>query len=135
MTSKTHITTGLVCSLPFITMQNVGLISMAIIGAILPDVDLKLKMKHRSITHSIVGYLALSYGLFTRDYEIGLFFSIGYLTHLLLDMLTVKGIKLFYPLKKNIGLKLFKTDGALDHAIRFLGLGLISVWLLNLVLY
>lgn len=135
MTSKTHITTGLVCSLPFITIQNVSLISMAIIGAILPDIDLKLKFKHRGITHSIIGYLFISYGLFTRDYEIGLFFSIGYLTHLLLDMLTVKGIKLFYPLRKNVGLKLVKTNGALDHTIRFLGLGLIAIWLLSLAIY
>lgn len=122
MTTKTHITTGIACSLPFFNSNNINLISLAIVGSILPDIDIKMGMKHRGFTHSLICFLILSYGLFLRDFEVGLFFSIGYISHLFLDFLTQKGIQLFFPFNKRFGVKILKTNGIVDRIIRYIGI-------------
>lgn len=122
MTTKTHITTGFACSLPFFNSNNITLISLVIVGSILPDIDIKMGIKHRGFTHSLPCFFILSYGLFLRDYEVGLFFSIGYISHLFLDFLTQKGIQLFFPFNKRFGIKILKTNGLVDHIIRYIGI-------------
>lgn len=62
---------------------------------------------HRSFTHSILGFLAMSYitKIITSTFNLDIIYSgfmIGYGLHLLADFFTVKGIQLFYPIKKNI---------------------------------
>ena len=62
---------------------------------------------HRGFTHSILGYvLATSIvRIISLEFDLPnmyLGFSSGYITHLIGDFLTVKGIKLFYPISKNI---------------------------------
>ncbi|MHC1682316.1 MAG: metal-dependent hydrolase [Clostridiaceae bacterium] len=122
MTTKTHITTGFACSLPFLNSNNITLISLVLVGSILPDIDIKMGMKHRGFTHSLLCFLILAYGLFLRDFEVGLFFSIGYISHLLLDCLTQKGIQFFFPFEKRIGIKILKTNGIVDHLIRYIAI-------------
>lgn len=62
---------------------------------------------HRGFTHSILGFLIFAYIIknitdpFNLD-SIAKAISLGYLSHLLADFLTPKGIKLFYPLNTNI---------------------------------
>lgn len=62
---------------------------------------------HRSFTHSIIGFLVISYiiKLITTKYNLPyayLGFIIGYVLHLAADFFTIKGIQLFYPLKLNV---------------------------------
>jgi len=45
----------------------------------------------------------------------------GYILHIVADMLTISGVKLFYPIKRNIKIPLFKTGGTRE-------------WLLSIVL-
>lgn len=78
---------------------------------------------HRGFTHSLLGlvtssiiikYLSLKYGLI--DIYIGFF--IGYLMHLVADFFNPKGIKIFYPLKKNISAFLtIKTGGKMEKKL------------------
>lgn len=122
MTTKTHITTGFACALPLLNSSNITLASLVLVGSILPDIDIKMGIKHRGFTHSLPCFIILSYGLFLRDFEVGLFFSIGYISHLILDFLTQKGIQLFFPFNKRFGIKIFKTNGLIDHIIRYIGI-------------
>ena len=62
---------------------------------------------HRSFTHSIIGFLVISYTvkLITINYNLPYIyfgFIMGYALHLLADFFTIKGIQLFYPLKLNV---------------------------------
>jgi len=48
---------------------------------------------------------------------------VGYVLHIGADMLTISGVKLFYPLRFNVGLPIFSTGGIREKLLRF-GLGL-----------
>lgn len=104
------------------------------IGSLFPDIDhqnsflsRKVKplswltskvLKHREFTHSIVGTISIYYLLKLILDKIAIdillsdiflkAFIIGMISHILLDMLTVAGVVLFYPLsKKRIGVGIF----------------------------
>lgn len=114
---------------PITFISSLLLIAGASFGSIAPDIDksttkigkniflkpislyIQKKYGHRTITHSlIVSLLGLSLlvcssymfrGLAFYLYSnLVIGFSIGYMSHLLLDFLTVQGIPLFYPFDK-----------------------------------
>lgn len=72
---------------------------------------------HRAFTHSIMGFILFSAIIRLMLMEFGLVlmyrgFIIGYISHLLMDCFTSKGIKLFYPIKTNIVFPIkFKANG------------------------
>ena len=76
---------------------------------------------HRGFSHSL-----LALGLFTGcGYLLypsltGAFFA-GYASHLILDLMNKKGLRLFWPLKKTVCLGLFYADRTADRLL--LGLG------------
>lgn len=78
---------------------------------------------HRGFTHSIVGFLTATsiVKIITLKYGFPIAysgFSTGYLLHLVADFFTVKGIKLFYPLNKNVSSPLvIKTNNNLENII------------------
>lgn len=85
---------------------------------------------HRSFTHSIVGLLVASsiVKLFAVP-SIYAGFVIGYVLHLIADLFTIKGIKLFYPLKTNISSPVvINTNNGLEDII-FILLSLYSLFL------
>ncbi len=95
-------------------------------GSVLPDIDhlaVLIKNKHfkpREIfyamknekeygenyktpyTHSLLAWLVISLALLIINKNIGVAFSIGYLSHLILDIIDTDEKQLFYPLKKKI---------------------------------
>ncbi len=109
--------------------SNSKFLSLCIFSALLPDIDhrksiigrlffpiskyLDIKFGHRTITHSLTFLFPIFlFFLFTEvniinpylnkeDIQYSLIFLFAYLSHLILDMLTVKGIPLFYPFFKN----------------------------------
>lgn len=90
---------------------------------------------HRGLTHSIIGFLisisiikiaTVDYGL----YSIYTGFTLGYALHLVADFFNPKGIKLFYPLNKNISSPItIKTNGIIERII-FVFLNIYSIFLL-----
>jgi inner membrane protein len=84
--------------------QDLNLLAVAI-GALLPDADTKrsilgrliplwLIFKHRGFTHRLYGLFLFSTAcLVLFDKNIAVSFFIGYLSHLILDAFTVKGLK------------------------------------------
>lgn len=108
-----------------------------ILGSLFPDIDhrnsylsRKLKpisyitskiFKHREFTHSIVGTISVSYLLYIilsktnidpiYSYMFIKAFTVGIISHIILDMLTVSGVVLFYPIyKRRIGIQMFNNN-------------------------
>lgn len=90
---------------------------------------------HRGFTHSIVGFFVFSsiVRLIAEKYNLPPIYNgfiIGYILHLVADFFTIKGIKLFYPVKTNISSPiLIRTNGVIESLI-FTILSSYSVFLL-----
>ncbi|WP_238882688.1 metal-dependent hydrolase [Clostridium sp. YIM B02551] len=115
MLKKTHLAMGIATTITFITKDNMLIAPLALVGSIAPDWDIYLGMKHRTLTHSLIALVGSSYLLYTFNKQLGLLWGVNYLSHIVLDSLTKRGVPLLYPFRKNYqGLKLFKTGGAED---------------------
>lgn len=91
--------------------ESVVVFYLIILGSMLPDIDhsgsiigkqfpwISKLVKHRGFFHSLLA-LVLWYGVFILILNQVYVFAIliGYVSHLLLDVITVSGIKLFQPL-------------------------------------
>ncbi|MGV8149589.1 MAG: metal-dependent hydrolase [Alkaliphilus sp.] len=114
-------------------------IVLASAGSILPDIDhansyvtnrtgllgklISRCIKHRGLTHSLL----FSFLLFSFFYGTGSYvypFMVGYLSHILLDMCTAKGVSLLYPWKKKFRIMRLKT-GSMQERVVFVLLSLV----------
>jgi inner membrane protein len=71
-------------------------VSGAVLGSILPDLDLKLGIKHRTITHWLIWPVLIWFllpALFPRAV------ALGWFLHLVADCLTVEGLAPFWPIR------------------------------------
>lgn len=64
---------------------------------------------HRGALHSLIGLVGFSYLAYFISNYFGeplffLYFTLGFLSHLVSDMLTKSGVEIFYPWKKNFRL-------------------------------
>ena len=84
----THILAGLL-GLKLLNWVNSLNVILVVIGSVLPDIDHKLGLRHRGVTHSVsmlVLFIIPALGL-------------GIALHVLLDLLTPTGAQLIYPRK------------------------------------
>jgi len=75
----------------------------AFLGAMLPDMDLKVRKLHRKIFHNIWFLMIVLFVLFELafiDQRVGIVFSIGFISHLIADSLTHMGIMPLWPITK-----------------------------------
>ncbi len=108
MTRHTHLLIGSAITIPLVFYNPVTIVGL--IGAYIPDIDIKLHIKHRTITHSILMLVITTLIISKLNLLIAFSWGLNYLSHLLLDSLTVMGVPFLYPFsKKKYGLKLFKT--------------------------
>lgn len=78
---------------------------------------LGLKSQHRSFTHSIIGFILFTIPIYMMTGELYKWFVIGYIAHILADVLNKKEIKVLFPLKKGIALNLCSADGIVDKLL------------------
>lgn len=128
MLNKTHMTIGIATTLPFVLTQDLNLVS-AIIGiaaSTAPDLDKTFHTTHRGFSHSLIATSGLYFGVkiisdsfFPID---GLAFAIAlnYFSHIVADSFTKKGVALFWPSKKMVGLKMFKLTKPRDTIVRMI---------------
>lgn len=131
---------------PLVWIHGGALLIGASLGSLMPDIDhpsskigrknklaskiVSKTMGHRGWTHTLIALVLIVGGLFYTlqfittcqalygYWTIG--FSIGYLSHLILDAFTVQGIPAFKPFsKKNIAFTKFKT-GDIDRFTQWL---------------
>lgn len=126
MQGKTHLVAGITTA-TLLSGGNPIAIGLSGLGSLLPDIDhsgsklgrrvpwIGKVLKHRGITHSLISLVLVT----TANKWLGL----GYLTHLLLDMLTKQGVQLLYPLKGMYGLKLISTGGIIEKVTRAIFIG------------
>lgn len=149
MTGKTHMLGGMAAGLAFASVtgaQPLLMLGTGVVGAMLPDIchsgsmiGRKLKplskiinalFGHRTFTHSLL-FLVIIGTLLDRwpDHAaITAGIVVGMASHLLLDMATKNGIKLFFPVNVTIRLPLtVKTGGAGENAV-FAVLSLLTVY-------
>ncbi len=91
-------------------------VAWAMIGAVLPDIDILIDASfpfvHRGIVHTPVaaGTAALVLGLATGDRDPAAALGTGYLSHLFLDTFTYSGIMWLYPVATHLSLELVGYD-------------------------
>lgn len=121
MLGKTHAVTGFFIGILlsfFFSSSNIllcaGIIFFSLFGSLFPDIDsptsyvgrhakiVGVFAKHRGFFHSIFPLLLLYvFLLYVVNFWLALAFALGFISHILLDMMTKDGIRL-YPFKKKI---------------------------------
>lgn len=88
---------------------------------------------HRSFMHSLPALVLLSgivYGIFP---DITPYFSAAMLSHMLIDMLNYKNVRILYPLKFGISLDLCHADGLVSKALFHAGMAVLTIMVLFLL--
>ena len=139
MRFRTHIIFSLLIGILIIDsfdIQNkIVFVVILLIASALPDIDsykskigkkikplsflINIFLGHRGIFHSPFLLILISIIISIINIEIAAAFFIGYLSHLILDSLTLKGIMLFYPFSKKRTRGLIRT-GSLWENIFFI---------------
>lgn len=102
MRSYTHIVAGIIFSLLIMFILGIPVnafyIFIAGAAAVIPDlIDYAFLAKHKRETHNIwilIGLIALGF-----VNQIFIIVAAAYLSHLILDLMTYHGVRLFYPFK------------------------------------
>ena len=87
----------------------IGLLLFAISGA------------HRGFSHSLLMFFASSFFVFCISRRTSLFYAAAFLTHLLLDVLNRRPVRLLYPMRKGFCLDWFYCDGLANRILMLLG--------------
>ncbi len=88
-------------------------VGTCVLGALMP---------HRTFAHSLVALALWSASLRVLAPALSIPFAVGVASHLLLDLTTKRGIQLFWPLKTEVSLGLWKSDGFMNNVLAILGL-------------
>jgi inner membrane protein len=75
------------------------------------------KTPHRSFMHSAVGVVAVNIAVYTVSPVLVPFFLPAMLSHIAIDLLNKKGVKLLYPLKKGFSLNVCKSSGTVSNVM------------------
>lgn len=150
MQGNTHIVGGITASLAFAQFSNdnpLVLVGAGVIGALLPDIChrgskigrtfpiiaklVNTVFGHRSFTHSLLFLLLVMLILHTlipyRAISIGVI--VGMASHIVLDMCTKKGVKLFFPASVSICFPLTTKTGSKVEGIVLMLLSMLSIYL------
>ncbi|EGA89883.1 hypothetical protein GPDM_07530 [Planococcus donghaensis MPA1U2] len=149
MTGKTHIIGGIAASLAFAQVTNydpVLLVGAGVVGAVIPDIChsgskigrtlpalskiISRLFGHRTFTHSLL-FLALTAFIlesFVTVEALSAGLLVGMLSHIVLDMATKRGVKLFFPFKWTIRFPVTATTGGASEYLVFSLLSLLTVY-------
>ena len=151
---KTHLAFGFLTSLVALTIFNIEnkilFILILVFGAILADIDymtskvgskvrllsffIELIFGHRGLMHTIYVPVAFFILLSLFGYPvIGFAFLIGFMSHLIIDCLNIKGISFLRPFNKLHIRGFIKTGGILEY-ILLAGILVLIVMMINIVL-
>ena len=153
MMARSHVIIGLgawIAAAPGLHMPSLGptYLALAVAGSLLPDIDhpkswvgrrtrpvstaIASALGHRGITHSAIAVIALATLLLHAGYRRGgvAALAIGYLSHLAADMLTPRGLRLAWPLRRTWGLPLCRADSSMEAVVVTAVAGGIAWWLL-----
>lgn len=131
---KTHVVFSLFLVLLYLSFYKLSLMFFVyyFIGVIIPDIDnpvskigrrfkitsriIRFLFGHRGIFHSLLFLIVLFFILRIFNSFTAVCVSIGYLTHLIADALTLEGVNFLYPLQLRIK-GFVRTGGAVEYAL------------------
>lgn len=128
----THLLGGIFGGLLFLHLaeNKIAFFFVCLIASLFPDIDsynsklgrngfsrtLTAFTKHRGFIHSFL-FMGLFYFIIDRFWPtLGLAFLIGYSIHLLLDSLTYRGVRLFWPFKFRLRFRV-KSGGLFEGVV------------------
>lgn len=139
MTGKTHASCGLLIGMYVakdygVSIESVGIISVALLGSLIPDIChtkstigrklpvishlINFIFGHRTFTHSLLFMLIFLIafkvigvpGIYTGTMILGI------ASHIFLDFMTTTGVSIFYPIKERFSSPVsVKTGGIIDN--------------------
>lgn len=120
MTGTVHLGAGIVLGIAYAqysnadTLGSISIVAVTALGALLPDIDhensklgrrvwliswsLRRLLGHRGLTHSALALVALVALVARTNSTYVIALLVGVASHILLDMLTRRGVRLLYPL-------------------------------------
>ena len=130
MMFKTHLAVSLLIAIwlfPAFSYDSVSFLLMFMLGTLFPDIDSTRSFlghfvkigwffRHRGIFHSIFLLLGFSALLYLSTGDIAVAFGLGYLLHMILDMMTKAGIRPFYPFRFRIR-GFIRNNGLIENGI------------------
>ena len=139
MMGKTHLIIGIGSGLAaalllHYSIEQASLLTVAAAaGSLLPDIDhpkgmIRQKLgifgyplnilPHRGPTHSLLAVVLVALLYVVSHHLLALGLLVGYVSHLVADMITVEGIPLFFPLNRSyISLLPIRTGGIIERVI------------------
>ena len=76
-----------------------------------------MKQPHRSFMHSILALLGLSFFVYMIFPDVAPYFSIGFISHMVIDALNGKREKLFWPIGKGFALRMCSSNGLVNNLL------------------
>ncbi len=140
MMARSHVVIGAaawVAVAPMLRLPafDANLLGLAVAGALLPDLDhpgswvgrrarpvstaLAAMLGHRGVTHSALAVAGLVWLMVQAGQHRGPVWAlaVGYLSHLAADMLTPRGLRLAWPLRRSWGVPLCRTGSPAEPLI------------------
>ena len=78
--------------------------------------------RHRSFMHSLAAMLLLTVCASQISPQLAPFFLTGYLSHLALDLLNRRGLRLFFPFRRRFSIGLCRADGFVNGVLFWAGM-------------
>lgn len=100
-------------------VNTIIIMSACISGSLFPDIDIKIGIKHRGLTHWFPPYVIIVILSSIQNWIWLQYFSIGCLLHIVLDSFTKAGVPFLNPYRRSFGLRLMVVDGLIDKTITF----------------
>lgn len=146
MIVRSHVAVGLaswVAAAPLLHQPRFapGCLCLAVLGALLPDIDhpsswigrrtrplssaIASLLGHRGVTHSalaVIGLIVVLGHFGNRSADIDAI-AVGYLSHLAADLLTPAGLRLAWPLRMTWSLPLCRTGSVMESMVVLLFVG------------
>lgn len=108
--------------------QAIVMVMAALATCKAPDLDLNVGIAHRGLTHSLLALATVYVGCFLLFPEyIAAAALAGYASHIAADIVTNRGVMLFYPLPYRIRLGLMSTGSYTESVFRMLMIGVVLV--------
>lgn len=82
---------------------------------------------HRGFSHSVAALVFATFGMWMLCKPLAAAFGVGYLSHLLLDVLNKRGVRLLWPMRASARLGLFESGGAADWLFLLAGVATCAV--------
>lgn len=77
--------------------------------------------RHRSFMHSLPAMILFTACIWFMQRAMTPYFAIAYASHLLLDLTNRRGMRLFFPSRKLVSMKLFASNGWMDRILLMAG--------------